>query len=202
MIHALRFPIAMMLSLLLAGTIFWALWTMVSVEADVGDLRPATRIEFTRMRKDTQVETKRDEKVERDKPKIAPETPRMSISSMSGVDNVVARLAPTIDPSSAMRGLKLTAGSDRDVIPLVRIPPEYPPRALSRGIEGWVIVQFNITAAGTVKDPVVVDAEPKGIFDDAAIKAILRWRFNPKIEEGVAVERIGVRNILRFQIEQ
>jgi len=63
-------------------------------------------------------------------------------------------------------------------------------------------VQFSITPAGTVKDAKVVDADPKGIFDDAAIKAILRWRYNPKVEEGVAVERVGLRTMLRFQIEQ
>ncbi|MBF8270356.1 MAG: tonB [Gammaproteobacteria bacterium] len=198
---AIRFPLAMMLSLLLAGTIFWALWTLINQDSSVGKLLQATRIEFTRMRKDTQVESKRDEKVEREKPKVAPEVPKMSMA-MSGVDNIVAILNPTIDPNSAMRGLSLTAGSDRDVIPLVRINPEYPQRALSRGIEGWVIVQFTITAAGTVKDPKVVDADPKGIFDDAAIKSILRWRYNPKVEEGVAVERVGIRTLLRFQIEQ
>ena len=200
--HMLRFPLAALFALLLSGTIFWALWTLIRADFDIGDLQQATRIEFTRMRKDTQVETKRDEKVEREKPKLAPEVPRMSMSSMSGVDNFVATLAPTIDPNSAMRGLNLTAGSDRDVIPLVRINPEYPQRALSRGIEGWVIVQFTITAAGTVKDAKVIDADPKGIFDAAAVKAILRWRYNPKVEEGVAVERVGIRTMLRFQLEE
>jgi len=198
----IRFPLATALALILAGTIFWALWTLVSADINVGDLQQASRIEFTRMRKDTQVESKRDEKVEREKPKIAPEMPRMSMSAMSGVDNVVATLNPTIDLSGVGRGMNLTAGSDRDVIPLVRINPEYPQRALTRGIEGWVIVQFSITPAGTVKDAKVVDADPKGIFDDAAIKAILRWRYNPKVEEGVAVERVGLRTMLRFQIEQ
>ena len=55
---------------------------------------------------------------------------------------------------------------------------------------------------GTVKDPVVVDAMPKNIFDDAALKAIARWRYNPKVENGVAVERVGVQTIIRFQLEQ
>ena len=200
--HMIRFPLAALFALLLSGMIFWALWTLIRADIDIGDLQQASRIEFTRMRKDTQVETKRDEKVEREKPKLAPEVPKMSMSSLSGVDSFVATLAPTIDPNSAMRGLSLTAGSDRDVIPLVRINPEYPQRALSRGTEGWVIVQFTITPAGTVKDAKVIDADPKGIFDDAAVKSILRWRYNPKVEEGVAVERVGIRTMLRFQLEE
>jgi protein TonB len=122
--------------------------------------------------------------------------------SAGGLDNNVATLAPVVDTRGAMTGMKMSAGSDRDVIPLVRIAPDYPPRALSRGLEGWVKVQFTITMTGTVKDPIVVDADPKNIFDDAALKSISRWRYNPKVEGGVAVERVGVQTIIRFQLEQ
>jgi protein TonB len=48
----------------------------------------------------------------------------------------------------------------------------------------------------------VVEAQPKGVFDDAALKAIARWRYNPRVEGGVAVERVGVRTIIRFVLEQ
>ena len=120
--------------------------------------------------------------------------------SRGSVDNNVAQLTPMVDASSAMSKLKMSAGSDRDIIPLVRIVPDYPPRALSRGLEGWVIVQFTITATGTVKDAKVVESS-SSIFEKAALKAILRWRYNPKVEEGVAVERRGVQTKLVFQLE-
>jgi protein TonB len=98
--------------------------------------------------------------------------------------------------------MDLSAGSDTDVIPLVRIAPEYPPRALNRGIEGWVQVQFTITATGAVKDAVVVASDPPRLFDEAALRSIARWRYNPKIEGGVAVERIGVQTVIRFMLEE
>ena len=97
--------------------------------------------------------------------------------------------------------MSISGGSDRDVIPLVRINPDYPQRALSRGIEGWVLVEFTITPSGTVADPKVIDADPKGIFEEPALKAIARWKYNPKVEEGVAVERRGIRVVLRFDLE-
>ena len=122
--------------------------------------------------------------------------------SAGGIDNNVASLSPIVDARGAMSRMTMSAGSDRDVIPLVRINPDYPPRALQRGLEGWVQVQFTITATGTVKDPVVVDAMPKNIFDDAALKAIARWRYNPKVENGAAVERVGVQTRIVFQLEQ
>lgn len=93
-----------------------------------------------------------------------------------------------------------SVGIDREPIPFVRVDPDYPPRALMSETEGWVQVQFAITPTGTVKNAQVVAAEPRGVFDDAALKAIARWRYNPKIESGVPVERVGLQTIIRFQL--
>jgi len=199
--HALRIPFAAIAGAAFTSLMFWLLWSLVETSFEAGDRAEASRIEFSRMRRDTEVATKRDEKVERERPPPTPETPRLAFSA-GGIENNVAQLAPVVDAAGAMSRMSMSAGSDRDVIPLVRINPDYPPRALSRGLEGWVQVQFTITATGTVKDPVVVNAEPKNIFDDAALKAIARWRYNPKVESGTAVERVGVQTIIRFQLEQ
>jgi protein TonB len=199
--HALRIPIAALTGAVFTSSMFWLLWSLVTTSFDVGDTAQAARIEFSRMRRDTEVATKRDEKVERERPPPTPQTPRIAFSA-SGIDNNVASLTPIVDARGAMSRMSMSAGSDRDVIPLVRINPDYPPRALSRGLEGWVQVQFTITATGTVKEAVVVNAQPKNIFDDAALKAIARWRYNPKVESGVAVERVGVQTRIVFQLEQ
>jgi protein TonB len=201
MLHILRVPIAAIAGLTFTASMFWLLWSLIGTSYDVGDRAEAARIEFSRMRRDTEVATKRDEKVERERPPPTPETPRMAFAA-GGVESNVAQLTPIVDARGAMSRMTMSAGSDRDVIPLVRINPDYPPRALSRGLEGWVQVQFTITATGTVKDAVVVTAEPRNIFDDAALKAIARWRYNPKVENGTAVERVGVQTIIRFQLEQ
>jgi protein TonB len=181
--------------------LFWLMWSLVSVPIDIGEMRKATRVEFTRMRQDTEVASKDQEKPQPDKPPPVPEIPQMNLSS-GNIDNNVAQLTPMVDASGAMSKMSMSAGSDRDIIPLVRINPDYPPRAVSRGIEGYVIVQFTITATGMVKDVIVVDAKPKGIFDDAAVRAVQRWRYNPKVEEGVAVERVGVQTMLTFHLEE
>ena len=197
---AIRIPAAALLGWLVTGTIFMLLWQMVDRPVDVGERIEATRIEFTRMRKDTDVATKRLEKVERQRPVVAPEVPRMALS-MGQADNPVPLMAPPTDAGYAFSKLTLGAGSDQDVMPLVRINPDYPSRALSSGIEGWVLMQFTITATGAVRDPIVVESEPPRIFDAAALKAVARWRYNPKVEGGVAVERVGVQTTIRFMIE-
>ncbi|MFA5630807.1 MAG: energy transducer TonB [Porticoccaceae bacterium] len=198
---SIRIPVALIIGGLLMASFFSVLAGLISEDVDVESVREATRIEFTRMRKDTDVASKRDEKVEREPPPVAPEVPKIQMSTAS-VDSNVAQLAPRLDARGAMSKMSLSAGSDRDTIPLVRVPPDYPMRALNRGIEGWVVVQFTITGTGSVKDAIVIDAKPKGMFDEAAIKAILRYRYNPKIEDGVPVERVGVRQKIVFALEK
>ncbi len=93
-----------------------------------------------------------------------------------------------------------TAPSDADILPLVRIEPRYPARALMREIEGWVLIEFSISPAGTVVNPFIVDSEPPRTFDRAALRAVARWKYRPKVEDGVAVVRHGVQVVLTFEI--
>ncbi|EGV50442.1 energy transducer TonB [Candidatus Endoriftia persephone] len=86
-------------------------------------------------------------------------------------------------------------------VPLVRIPPRYPRRALLRRSEGHVVVQFTIDPDGGVSDPKVVEAEPKGFFEQAALRAIRGWKFQPQLENGVAVARSATQTI-RFSLKK
>jgi protein TonB len=200
---SLRLPVAFAFALLITAATFWFLARMIWTPTDINQMAKAARIEFTRMRKDTEVESKREEvrKAERERSAQVPVAPRLSVSNNASITTApVQMVQPKIDASGVK--MNLTAGgSDRGVAPLVRVNPDYPRRALERGIEGWVHVRFTITAAGTVKDLVVVDAEPKGVFDEAASKAVLRWRYNPRVENGVAVERVGEQTLIRFKLE-
>jgi protein TonB len=196
----LRYSLSLAFGAAFSLLLFWVMWKLVSVPVKEYELKQATRVEFTRMRQDSEVQKKQQEKAKPDEPPPVPEIPQLNMSKGS-VESNVAQLTPVVDAGSAMSKMKMTAGSDRDIIPLVRINPDYPPRALSRGLQGWVIVQFTITATGTVKDQKVVDSS-NSIFNDAALKAIGRWRYNPKVEEGVAVERVGVQTKLVFQLER
>jgi protein TonB len=90
--------------------------------------------------------------------------------------------------------------SEGDVIPIVRIEPQYPREALLKGIEGWVRVRFTILEDGTVDDPIVVEAEPRRLFNRAAIRAILRWKFKPRIVDGQAVRR-EAEQVIDFKLD-
>jgi len=61
---SLRFPLAVLFGLALTGAMFFVLYKLTNVSFNV-EVKQATRIEFTRMKKDTEVQTRREEKVER-----------------------------------------------------------------------------------------------------------------------------------------
>jgi protein TonB len=63
-----------------------------------------------------------------------------------------------------------------------------------------VDIEFTIGPAGTVEDPKVIDAQPRAIFEQSALRAIRRSRYNAKMEDGVAVARHGVQVRIRFEL--
>jgi protein TonB len=73
--------------------------------------------------------------------------------------------------------------------------PKYPKRAQNRRQQGWVKIQFIITASGQVKSPFVVSSKPSHVFDKAALKAIRRWKFKAKRVNGQAVAQRAVQTI-------
>ena len=186
---------------LLVVGMFSLLFHLVDVPFEDSSGNRALTIEFTRTREDSEVQVRRDERLEREPPPTAPTVPQMS-QSTAQVDRSVVRLQPELNLRGNLSGFGMAGGTDTDVLPLVRIPPDYPPRALSRGIEGWVRVQFTISTNGSVKDAVVVAADPQNVFDAAALAAIARWRYNPRIVNGEAVERVGVQTEIRFELTE
>ena len=90
---------------------------------------------------------------------------------------------------------------DGDVVPIVRITPIYPRKAAMKGIEGWVKLEFTITQEGTVSDVKILGAKPRRMFNRAAIKSILRWKFKPRVVSGKAVSRRATQTI-EFRLQK
>ncbi|MDA1372470.1 MAG: TonB family protein [Proteobacteria bacterium] len=80
-----------------------------------------------------------------------------------------------------------------------RAPASYPSRAANRNIEGSCEVEFTVTADGEVSDPVIVESDPRGVFDNACLDAIVDFEYRPKTINGVPVDAPGVRISFRFE---
>jgi protein TonB len=107
--------------------------------------------------------------------------------------------------------------SDGEYLPIVQVQPTYPRQALARGLVGWVIIEFTVTASGSVIDPFIVSncavvqavgrevAEcqdrPNRIFDTAALRAALKFKYKPKVIAGIAMATAGVQNKITFELE-
>jgi TonB family protein len=77
--------------------------------------------------------------------------------------------------------------------------PEYPPTALAQRITGNVMLEFTVSTSGEPRDVRVIEATPPGIFDQAAISAVKRWRYAPLLVNGAAVE-VPVKTRMRFEL--
>lgn len=131
-----------------------------------------------------------------------PDIPEQDFDKIDGNAAVGQVVAPgTREKLDLSFGAGLQA-TDGEYLPIVKVAPQYPRRAQSRGIEGYVIVKYTVTKQGTVKDAVVVEAQPEGIFNKAAIKSALRYKYKPRVVDGEPIEVSGVRTKITFELEK
>lgn len=90
-----------------------------------------------------------------------------------------------------------------DYMPLFKVAPEYPKYAQERGISGYCVIEYVVTATGTVRDPTVVDGlcDPESIFAEPSIEAALQFKYSPYLVDGEPVDVPGVQNKFTYEIE-
>ena len=126
-----------------------------------------------------------------------PETmpPEFDMTPPADLDNAAPR------PKFDFKGRKAGVFADGSYVPIFKVPPIYPRRAQERGIEGCVMLQFTVTKIGAVKDAVILWSLPSGIFDRAAIRSAMKFKYKPQIRDGEAIEVKGILNQITFIIE-
>lgn len=123
-------------------------------------------------------------------------------------DPTIARVAPVRpatppgppSPPGHMGGRPGPWIDDAGPMLLARIEPNYPQRALIHEIEGSVVVEFTITTIGTVTDVRIVESTDT-VFEQAAVTAIGKTRYRPRIVDGTPVETRGVTTEIEFRLE-
>ena len=198
-----RSLVSIFLGVFTAFGLFWVMQALIGVSGELKKAGTRLSVDFVRLRRDTTPQTKEREPPKREKPEQQPPPPEMNLAKAMNPGDAVAHIVPMVDTGMELEkatALGAGGGGDRDVVPLVRVDPEYPPRARQQGIEGWVEVEFTISPVGTVQDAVVTASKPSYVFDRAALRAIRKWRYNPKVENGTPMARPGIQVRLRFEI--
>ncbi|MAT82661.1 MAG: protein TonB [Gammaproteobacteria bacterium] len=158
-------------------------------------------VDFVRLQEENEIETK----TRKPKPPPPPDEPPPEMPQQS-FDN--ADVSIGVDMGAVDTNVDLNVGgvggfsSDGEYLPIVKVAPVYPRRAQTRGIEGYVLLEFVVTKTGAVRDPVVIEASPPGIFDRAAIQAALKFKYKPKVVNGEPIDVAGVRNLITFELAE
>ncbi len=135
------------------------------------------------------------ERPQEDEPPPETMPPEFDMTPPAEVDSSAAR------PNLGFKGKKAGVFADGSYVPIFQVPPVYPRRALERGIEGCVMLKFTVTKVGSTRDPSVEWAVPPGIFDRAAMRSALKYKYKPQIRDGEAIEVPNVRTVVIFKIE-
>jgi len=192
--------------------LFWLMQVMISNnQQGFKKTSNMQMTEFVRLKRETKLQTKDRNIPDEPPPEKRPPPPSMQMQQVHVTKTHMPQMdMPNLDiplqtksfNGSAIQGVQIGMGGvSTNVIPLVRIPPRYPMRAANRRIEGWVKVEFTITAEGTVKNAIVIDAQPQKVFNRAALQAIRRWKFKAKIIGGEAFEQRAVQ-VLQFKLSK
>jgi TonB family protein len=125
---------------------------------------------------------------------------------LSRVDSLVPNMAPTkalqaqLAAAQQQQALKTNVVQAKGLKRVREVAPIYPREAERLGIRGWVDVEFTIAPDGSTQDVVVRNAEPQRTFDQSAVDAVKRWRFEPVVRDGAAVaQRAAMR--IRFELQ-
>ena len=134
-------------------------------------------------------------------PETPPETPPQDMDNVNPDAPTINVAPPTVTANTDIGGPGGMNIAEGDYLPIVRVAPVYPARALSRGLEGFVDLSFTVTTTGTVRDPIVLQST-SSLFERAAIRAVLKFKYKPRVVDGVPVDVPGVKTRISFQLEE
>lgn len=133
-------------------------------------------------------------------PETPPETPPQDLDNIDPNAPKISIAAPQINADTNIGGPGGMNIAEGDYLPIVRVAPVYPTRALARELEGFVDMSFTVTVTGTVKDAIVLQST-SSLFERAATRAVLKFKYKPRVVDGIPVEVVGVRTRITFRLE-
>ncbi len=177
--------------------LFWVMQGMIEPGGEIIEDPPtALPLEFVRLIEDEPLVT-----TPPPKPPVKPVEPPPTLIPVSveiaegGTGEAIGLEPPVIGGTPPLPGR-----NDGEYIPVLTAAPDYPDSAARKGLEGYVIIEYTVDEKGSVQDPHVIFAEPMRVFDRAALKAVQRYKYKPRVVDGRAVQVHGVRQRITFEL--
>jgi protein TonB len=199
----IRLAIGLTIGLAVTAGLFWMMqYLIVTADRTLNEGSSGALLDFVRLKRDESVQ-RRQLKPKKppppDAPPPQPPTPKLDDLNPSA-DKIAIAAVPVETDIEMSGGFSLGVG-EGDYLPIVKVAPIYPARALQRGLEGFCVVQYTVTSLGTIRDPVVVeDMCTSSLFHRASVQAALKFKYKPRVIDGNAVEVPGVQNKFTFEI--
>lgn len=201
----MRMAVGLVLAVMVTLSLFWLMQYLIdTADRSLNEDTAGSLVDFVRV--------KRDEEVQRDnrKPKKPPppeapppQPPSPQLDNLNPNAEKIAISAVPVETDIQMSGGFSLGVGEGDYLPIVKVAPIYPNRALSRGVEGYCVVQYTVTRQGTTKDPFVVEGQcTSSLFHSASVNAALKFKYKPRVIDGVAVEVPGVQNKFTYEITE
>lgn len=198
--NVIKIIIGAALAFVVTVGLFVIMFTLIKSANHKIDDEAATKIADFSM-PDVDIDVVTDVKVEKpDEPEEPPpelDTPVITDIQVDTALNI--NFSPKVSVKIGAGGM---SASDGEYLPIVKVAPIYPNRANSRGIEGYCIVEYTVTTTGATKDATAVDCQPSGYFERASVKAAGKFKYKPRVSDGVPIEVAGVQNKFTYELQK
>ena len=200
-----RMLLGLVMALGVTLSLFWVMqYLIATADRSLNDDTAGTMLDFVRVKRDEAIE-RRQRKPEKPPPPDAPppQPPTPQLDNLNPNAEKIAISAVPVETDIEMTGGFSLGVGEGDYLPIVKVAPIYPNRALTRGIEGFCVVMYTVTTLGTTKDPVVIEDQcTSSLFHRASTNAALKFKYKPRILDGEAVEVPGVQNKFTYEITE
>ncbi|PFG57699.1 outer membrane transport energization protein TonB [Vibrio sp. ES.051] len=202
-----RLLLALPASLLISLSLFsFMAWMVDKGNQRAPEASETVRFDMVMVENDADVQRRQRSVPEQPEPPQAPEP--IDLSQADTQMEPMSQMTPVsaLGLNTALDGIAISAPNlkgtmgNQQALPLYRVDPRYPSKALKRRVEGYVIMRFTIDATGRPKDIEVIEAKPKRMFEREAIRALKKWKYQPKVEDGVSIEQFGQTVKLEFKL--
>ncbi|HHF3197434.1 MULTISPECIES: energy transducer TonB [Vibrio] len=202
-----RLLLALPASLLISVSLFsFMAWMVDKGNQRASEASEAVRFDMVMVENEADVQRRQRSVPEQPEPPQAPEP--MDLSQADTQMEPMSQMTPVsaLGLNTALEGIAISAPNlkgtmgNQQALPLYRVDPRYPSKALKRRVEGYVIMRFTIDATGRPKDIEVIEAEPQRMFEREAIRALKKWKYQPKVEDGVSIEQYGQTAKVEFKL--
>lgn len=202
---AFRLLIGVVFGVCITAGLFWFMQYLIeTADRELNEGGSTNLVDFVRLKRDESIQ-RRQLKPKKPPPPDAPppQPPTPQLENLNPNAEKIAISAAPVETDIEMSGGFSLGVGEGDYLPIVKVAPIYPQRALSRGVEGFCVVQYTVTRNGTVRDPFVIEDQcTSSLFHRSSIQAALKFKYKPRVVDGQAIEVPGVRNKFTFEIQE